>query len=140
MCIGKTQSVGRQYIIVKSFKKERIDFMKEKLFEVLVLFNKVVLYTDERIQRNNIPEGIYCYDIRHGETVGFLSLADHVLINHAGSILCCEPFPPIKSRGITRSTADEQPIRGRYSYTYEPNISVKEYIERYKELTKKHCE
>ena len=113
--------------------------MKKELFEVIVIFNKVVLFTNNRIRKNKIPKGMYCYDIRHGETVYFLSLADQVIVNHAGSVLCCEPFPPIKSCGVMLTTADEQPIRGRYRYTYEPNMSVKEYIARYEELTKKYC-
>jgi len=113
--------------------------MDKELFEVIVLFKKVVLFNECRFDRSKLPEGLYCYDIRHGESVWFASLADHVWVNHAGSVLCCEPFPPIKSCGVMRSTADEQPIRGRYEWTDEPLMSIEEYIKRYDELTKKYC-
>ena len=105
--------------------------MDKKLFEVIVLLKKVVLFTNDRIDRSNLPEGLYCYDIRHGENVYFLTLADRVCVNHAGSVLCCEPFPPIKSRGVMCSTADGQPIRGRYNCVDEPRMSIEEYVKKY---------
>ena len=114
--------------------------MDKKLFDVIVLLKKVVLFTDDRVDRNSIPEGMYCYDIRHGDNVWFATLADHVGVNHAGSVICCEPFPPIKSCGVMRNTADGQPIRGRYNWVDEAKMTIAEYIERYSELRKKYCE
>lgn len=114
--------------------------MKKDLFDVIVLFKKVVLFTNNRIDRSKLPKGLYCYDIRHGDTVSFVTLADHVLVNHAGSVISCEPFPPIKSCGVMRTTADEQPIRGRYTWVDERPMSIEEYKKRYEELTKKYCE
>ena len=113
--------------------------MDKELFEVMVLFKKVVLFNELRFKRKELPEGLYCYDIREGGTNWFGSLADSVWIDHAGSVLCCEPFPPIKSCGVMLSTADEQPIRNRYNWTDEPPMSIEEYIKRYDELTKKYC-
>lgn len=84
-----------------------------------------------------LPECLYCYDIRHGDNVWFATLADHVGVNHAGSVICCEPFPPIKSCGVMRNTADGQPIRGRYNWVDEAKMTIAEYIERYDELRKK---
>lgn len=114
--------------------------MDKKLFDVMVLFKKVVLFTNDRIDRDNIPEGLYCYDICHSESGTLLMLADNVWANHAGSVLCCEPFPPIKSCGVMRSTAGGQPIRNRYDWVDEPRMSVEEYIEKYEELSKKYQE
>ena len=114
--------------------------MDKKLFAVIVLLKKVVLFTDDRVDRNSIPEGKYCYDICHGDNVWFATLADHVGVNHAGSVICCEPFPPIKSCGVMRNTADGQPIRGRYNCVDEAKMTIAEYIERYDELRKKYCE
>ena len=113
--------------------------MDNKLYEVMVLFKKVVLFNEFRFKRKELPEGLYCYDIREGGTNWFGSLADSVWIDYAGSVLCCEPFPPIKSCGVMLSTADEQPIWNRYHWTDEPLMSIEEYIKRYDELTKKYC-
>ena len=48
-----------------------------------------VLYNDLRIDRSSVPEGIYAYDIRHGdEDWGYAAqLKEHVLVNHMATIL-----------------------------------------------------
>lgn len=52
--------------------------MDKELFEVMVLFKKVVLFNELRFKRKQLPEGLYCYDIREGGTNWFGSLADSV--------------------------------------------------------------
>lgn len=62
-------------------------------FELAELFGKPVLYSNTRIDRDTVPEGIYAYDLRHGDDPGLpLQVEPFVAINHAGTIICTEPI------------------------------------------------
>ena len=59
-----------------------------------VLFDKPGLFSNGRIARDNLPEGVYCYDLRGsdydpGEPV---CVEERVVVNHAGSVLLTEPL------------------------------------------------
>lgn len=56
---------------------------------------KPVLFTNMRLDRDTVPEGLFCYDIRDSDRLdgSFAEVKLHVLVNHWGTILCREPFP-----------------------------------------------
>ncbi|CAK7088809.1 MAG: hypothetical protein ENTB_04555 [Enterocloster aldenensis] len=56
---------------------------------------KPVLFTNMRLDRDTVPEGLFCYDIRDSDNLdgSFAEVKPHVLVNHRGTILCREPFP-----------------------------------------------
>ena len=53
------------------------------------------LFTNARLDRDTIPDGLYCYDVREAE--GFSGIAatlePFVAVNHWGTVLSKEPFP-----------------------------------------------
>ncbi len=62
---------------------------REENFEYIELFGKPGLFTNARIDRDTVPDGWYCYDLRGsdddpGEPV---TIEPYVVINHAGSVL-----------------------------------------------------
>ena len=64
---------------------------KEKYAEI-TLFDKPALFSDGRIDRDKLPEGLFCYDLRGsgndpGEPV---SVENRVVVNHAGSVILAE--------------------------------------------------
>lgn len=62
-------------------------------FELVELFEKKVLFCDCRIDRGSVPDGIYMYEIRHGdEDICPCELCDWVMVNFFGTILSKEPF------------------------------------------------
>lgn len=66
---------------------------KEKYAEI-TLFDKPALFSDGRIDRDKLPEGLFCYDLRGsgndpGEPV---SVENRVVVNHAGSVILAEPL------------------------------------------------
>lgn len=66
------------------------DAMKE-LYQELELFDKPALFTNNRLDRDSVPDGLYCYDIRGSdEDFGSLSTLEKfpVIVNHSGSIIC----------------------------------------------------
>lgn len=66
-----------------------------EIFELAEIDDREVLFTNVRIDRNTIPEGLYCYDIR--ESDGFSGVAatleNKVIVNHMGTVLSKEEFP-----------------------------------------------
>ena len=47
----------------------------EEVFEVIELFGQYkVLFTNSRIKRDSVPEGLYVYDIRHYDECHFFKI------------------------------------------------------------------
>lgn len=65
-------------------------------FEGVLCFGKFVLFTGHRIDRSTVPEGLWVYDIRHGDEGDWtdpVEILPHVLCNYMGSIVSSERFP-----------------------------------------------
>lgn len=65
---------------------ERYDARKET-FEEIEIFDTLALFSSGRIQRESVPKGFYCYEVRHDdECMGIpCELSFHVLVNFWGS-------------------------------------------------------
>lgn len=63
-------------------------------FEVMKLFNKEVLFTPDRINKETVPKGVYVYEVRHDdESVGdIVQLGKGILVNFYGTIITKEPI------------------------------------------------
>ncbi|WP_346727956.1 LPD28 domain-containing protein, partial [Pseudoflavonifractor sp. MCC625] len=66
----------------------------DEQYQEIELFDKPGLFSNGRIVRDNLPEGVYCYDLRGsdydpGEPV---CVEEQVVVNHAGSVLLTEPL------------------------------------------------
>lgn len=62
---------------------------KEETYILSSLFGMTVLFTDDRIDRNTVPEGLFMYEIRHsdedwGQPV---SIEDCVTVNFFGTVI-----------------------------------------------------
>lgn len=44
-------------------------------------------FTNIRIDRNTIPEGMYAYDLREGDNGEFCTIEKNVMVNHGGTII-----------------------------------------------------
>lgn len=68
--------------------------VKAGRYEHITLFGQPALFTDERIARDAVPDGWYCYDIRGRDDDPMVPAAveKHVFCNHAGSVLCPAPL------------------------------------------------
>lgn len=49
-------------------------------------------FTNARISRETIPNGLYAYDLREGDTGEFCSIEEYVAVNHGGTIILNEPL------------------------------------------------
>ena len=66
-------------------------FTDEKL-EVVEILGQTALFSNGRINEAELPEGLYRYDLREGETLYFATVEKNVLVNHAGSLLTKAPL------------------------------------------------
>ncbi|MBQ9461516.1 MAG: hypothetical protein IJU51_06335 [Clostridia bacterium] len=77
-------------------------------FELIELFDKPALFTDDRITDADIPKGMYCYHLRHGDEGNFETIEKRVAVNHAGSIVTKEPID-LGTDGYISFTEDTSP-------------------------------
>ena len=71
-----------------------IDARKEK-YDLVELDDITCLFTNLRIQRDTVPAGLFCYDVRDSDDLdgSFAEVAPFILVNHWGTIISKEPFP-----------------------------------------------
>lgn len=69
------------------------DAVKEK-YELMEIDGRPILFTYLRLDRDTVPEGLFCYDVRDSDDLdgSFAQIAPFVRVNHWGTILCREPF------------------------------------------------
>ena len=78
----------------KLHNQKKIQISNDEQYQEIELFDKPGLFSNGRIVRDNLPEGVYCYDLRGsdydpGEPV---CVEEQVVVNHAGSVLLTEPL------------------------------------------------
>lgn len=63
-------------------------------YELIEIFGKPALFTNERMHLSDIPQGLYKCDVRGDDetTGGFAELAPCVQVNHFGTIITDEPI------------------------------------------------
>lgn len=74
---------------------------KKEEYEHVELFGKPAIYTNSRIDRETVPEGFHCYDLRGSDydPEKPIAVEAHVVVNHAGTVLIPEPLTiPAKGR------------------------------------------
>ena len=78
----------------KLHNQKKVQIANDEQYQEIELFDKPGLFSNGRIVRDNLPEGVYCYDLRGsdydpGEQV---CVEERVVVNHAGSVLLTEPL------------------------------------------------
>lgn len=71
-----------------------VDARKET-FELAMLDEYPVLFTNARVDRKTVPEDLFCYDVRHDdEDQGIVcEVKPYVVVNHWGTILSKAEIP-----------------------------------------------
>ena len=78
----------------KLHNQKKIQIANDEQYQEIELFDNLGLFSNGRIARDNLPEGVYCYDLRGsdydpGDPV---CVEERVVVNHAGSVLLTEPL------------------------------------------------
>ena len=100
----------------------RVDAGTER-FEQVELFGKPVLFTELRIDRDTVPDGLYLYELRHadedwGEPC---ELARSITVNFFGSVLTSDPIQ-LSPEGWLKMDGED------FDYTGEPSVTAQEYL------------
>ena len=67
--------------------------IENESYQLIELFGKPALFSNDRITPKDIPEGLYCYDLRHSDDGDrFCSVEPKVAVNHGGSVITDIPL------------------------------------------------
>ena len=63
-------------------------------YQVIELFEEPALYSNGRIDRERLPEGLYAYDLRGSDDDPGLpvTIQEHVVVNHAATVITATPI------------------------------------------------
>ena len=139
--MSREEYAKNQYATQKALAEKMLENTNPK-FEWVVIFDKPVLFTCERLNRNLPIDGVYYYDIRHDDECrgDMAQLKDRVMVNHWATVISKERFEPREVGGKIFTTAEGVDMdEGDYNYLGE-TLSVSEYLEKYDELVREYCE
>jgi hypothetical protein len=63
-------------------------------YEKVIVFGKEMFFTDWRVDRSTIPEGLYVYEVRHCDDNMFepAEISEHIWLNYFGLLISREPL------------------------------------------------
>ena len=95
-------------------------------YDAVTIFGKPALFTDWRIDRDTVPSGLYCYELRHAdEDWGTpCQVSKTVPVQFFGTILTSEPIP-LGEDGCRDFDSAE------LVYTEYNTASIPKYLSRY---------
>lgn len=73
-------------------KELKTQAMTDEKLEVVEVLGQTALYTNGRVTQKELPDGLYKYDLREGESIAFATVEPSVAVNHAGTIITKEPI------------------------------------------------
>ena len=92
---------------------EAIDVQKE-LFEEVGLFGRTGYFTELRVDKETVPEGMYCYELRYGDDNRYpVSVEESVRVNYFGAVLFTEALELGKEKARQIEYADFGYIGGQ---------------------------
>lgn len=91
-------------------------------YEKITVFGHEALFSDLRISRGSVPEGLYCYEVRHDdECLGIpCEIAGGILANFWGTVLSPEPL--LRANETKRFIGEEE-----WEYIGESGIMIPVY-------------
>ena len=60
--------------------------------QAVEFMDRKALFSDTRLKKNEIPEGLYRYELRDRGDGEFCTVEKEVVVNHAGTLLMKEPL------------------------------------------------
>lgn len=121
-------------LYLNASENEYINIEYDDEYELIELFGQPALFTNNRITDVDIPKGMYCYHIRHGDEGEFVSIEKRTEVNHAGSVVTREPID-LGEQGYISFTEETSPdfkgeIMSLYEFwEYDPEQSQTEDME-----------
>ena len=106
--------------------------IENESYQLIELFGKPALFSNDRITPKDIPEGLYCYDLRHSDDGDrFCSVEPKVAVNHGGSVITDIPLD-FGEKGYIPFSEDTEP-----NFLSE-DLTITEYMNGEFELSDSH--
>ena len=85
----------------KLHNQKKIQIDNDEQYQEVELFEKPALFSNGRISRDDLPEGVYCYDLRGSDDDpgSPICVEERVVVNHAGSVILTAPLEFQKKAG-----------------------------------------
>ena len=81
--------------------KRNTQYYLDDKFDAVEVCDVKGVFTDERIAEQDVPKGLYKYDLRYSDEIGeFTSIEKNVIANHGGTVLLKEPLDLGANGGI----------------------------------------
>ena len=78
----------------KLHNQKKIQIDNDQQYQEVELFEKPALFSNGRISHDDLPEGVYCYDLRGSDDDpgSPICVEERVVVNHAGSVILTAPL------------------------------------------------
>lgn len=100
------------------YPEPKISLADDKQWEVVKVLGRKALFTNERIAPEDVPEGMYQYDLRDNGQGWLVSLEKSVKVNHGGTLLFTEDIELNEGEYITFGDRDSPHFLG-YTMTVD---------------------
>lgn len=94
-------------LYLNASETDYVNFSDEE-FELIEIEGQTAMFTNIRMTDADIPKGLYCYHLRHGDDGNFCSLEKSVAVNHGGSVIVNEPID-LGESGCISLNSDNSP-------------------------------
>lgn len=96
-------------------------------FETMSMFDRDVLFSNYRVDRKTVPEGIYMYELRDDSSDGIpCEIAEGIAVDFFGTVLSKEPIELTEDGGKRRYIKYKD-----YGWDGPGLLTLKEWMENY---------
>lgn len=122
-----------QFYNLDNPEKSRWDFNVDVLrYELIIFFNKPVIFTSSRIDRSTLPKGLHCYEVQYDDNHrGIITMiGNHITVNFWGSILST------KKIGLDKNGYRKIDEKKDIKFLEQPVLTLKDYLDNYSAKSK----
>lgn len=110
---------------------------KSVKYQIVEAAGQTALFTDLRIDRDTVPNGYYCYDLRHGDDEGIAeTIENRVKVNYFGTVLCQSPYDFEENSFIALEDGIDFLVDGEVSLKDLEQNSMESFIPKHEENIK----
>lgn len=122
---GIVSARGESLYRLASYPEPKISVCDDKQWEVVEVLGRKALFTNERVAPEDVPEGMYRYDLRDNGQGWFSSIEKSVKVNHAGTLLFTENIELNAGEYVAFADGDSPNFLG-YTMTVEEFRNMQE--------------
>lgn len=122
---GIVSARGESLYRLASYPGPKTGVSDDKQWEVVEVLGRKALFANERIKTEDVPEGMYRYDLRDNGQGWFSSIEKSVKVNHAGTLLFTEDVELNEGEYIAFADGDSPNFLG-YTMTVEEFRNMQE--------------